>query len=110
MSDIEAQFTDAQNYVNDPNIEIAWAIKASEIASVHMNILMSVDTTKLKLNKYQDDVYKLFRVAFPDMDTNEVKLKGDNKEKWRQFCEHFKETMEDYNFGTINYWLSILIF
>uniref|UniRef100_A0A1I8BU19 Polysacc_synt_4 domain-containing protein n=1 Tax=Meloidogyne hapla TaxID=6305 RepID=A0A1I8BU19_MELHA len=94
----------AQNCVNDPNIEIAWAIKASEFSSVHMNILMSVDTTKLKLNKYQDDVYKYFREMFPDMDvfeTNEVQLKGGNKEKWRQFCEYFKETVDDYNFGTM---------
>uniref|UniRef100_A0A915PAA6 Polysaccharide biosynthesis domain-containing protein n=1 Tax=Meloidogyne floridensis TaxID=298350 RepID=A0A915PAA6_9BILA len=104
MSDIATQFNDAQNYINDPNIEIAWAIKASEYSSVHMNILMSVDTTKLKLNKFQDDVYKYFRELFPDMDVfeiNEVKLKGENKEKWRQFCEHFKETVDDYNFGTM---------
>ncbi|CAK5076551.1 unnamed protein product [Meloidogyne enterolobii] len=65
---------------------------------------MSVDTTKLKLNKFQDDVYKYFREVFPDMDVfeiNEVQLKGENKEKWRQFCEHFKETVDDYNFGTM---------
>jgi len=37
-----------------------------------MNILMSVDTTKLKLNKFQDDVYKYFREVFPDMDIFEV--------------------------------------
>jgi hypothetical protein len=37
-----------------------------------MNILMSVNTTKLKLNKYQDDVYKHFREIFPDMDVFEV--------------------------------------
>ena len=33
--------------------------------------------------------------------TNEIQLKGDNKEKWRQFCEYYKETMDDYNFGAM---------
>jgi hypothetical protein len=32
---------------------------------------------------------------------DEVDLKGENKEKWRHFCDYFKETVEDYNFGTM---------
>jgi hypothetical protein len=41
MSDIVTQISDdAQNYVNDPNIEIAWAIKASETASVYVNLFI----------------------------------------------------------------------
>jgi len=39
MSDIATQFNDAQNYINDPNIEIAWAIKASEYSSVHVYLI-----------------------------------------------------------------------
>lgn len=30
----------------------------------------------------------------------EDNLKGDNKERWREFCEHFKN-VDDYNLGTI---------
>jgi hypothetical protein len=37
----------------------AWAIKAAEAASVHMNLIMSpaLDTTKLKLNKHQAYIF-----------------------------------------------------
>ncbi|KAI1718063.1 polysaccharide biosynthesis domain-containing protein [Ditylenchus destructor] len=105
MADLATQLhDDPQNYVNDQNVEVAWAIKAAESASIHMNLLLAVqDTTKLRLNKHQDEIYAKFRELFRDMDVENVtedNLKGDNKERWREFCEHFKN-VDDYNLGTI---------
>lgn len=30
-----------------------------------------------------------------------MELKGTNKEIWRNYCEFFKETVDEYNLGTI---------
>lgn len=88
-------FGDADKYVNDESIEMAWAIKAGEHSEVHMNLIMRCDTKILRLNKHQDHILKAFREAFPDLDVEEVtpsSLKdGDAKDKWRVFCEQFKE-------------------
>lgn len=75
MADLETQLNDnPENYINDTNIEIAWAIKASEMASIHMNLLLSVNPTKLNLNKHQESVYKKFRELFPDLNVERVKF------------------------------------
>uniref|UniRef100_A0A0K0E7T2 Polysacc_synt_4 domain-containing protein n=1 Tax=Strongyloides stercoralis TaxID=6248 RepID=A0A0K0E7T2_STRER len=104
MADLETQLTaPAEDYINDPSIELAWAMKASERASIHQNLLLNCDTKTLKLNKYQDNIYKQFREIFPDLNIEmitEEQLKGDNKVKWHDFCEGFKE-VDDYNMGTL---------
>ena len=65
--------TDADNYVNDPAIEMAWAIKAAEAASIHMNLLLAVeDTRQLKLNKMQEEIHAKFREKFPDLSVERV--------------------------------------
>uniref|UniRef100_A0A183BVG0 Polysacc_synt_4 domain-containing protein n=1 Tax=Globodera pallida TaxID=36090 RepID=A0A183BVG0_GLOPA len=53
------------------------------------------------LNKHQNEVYSRFRELFPDLDVDENELKNENKEKWRAFCESFRKTVEDYNYGTM---------
>lgn len=75
MTDLETQLSDPnpENYINDANIEMAWAIKASEMASIHMNLLLSVDPSKLKLNKHQENVYKKFREIFPELNVERVR-------------------------------------
>ncbi|VDK65413.1 unnamed protein product [Anisakis simplex] len=82
--DIAAQLSgDAQQYVNDPSCEVAWACKAAERASIHMNLLLGCNT---------------------DMNVESItekELKGENKEKWFTFCDKFKDSVEEYNLGTI---------
>ncbi|VDM76351.1 unnamed protein product [Strongylus vulgaris] len=91
----EIDYGDASKYANDAAIEMAWATKAAERANVHMNLLMCCDTRALRLNKLQDVIHTSFRNSFPDLDVHkvtEVELKHDGmKEKWHEFCEHFKE-------------------
>lgn len=45
-----------------------------ERASVHMNILLSIDTNKLKLTKEQGDIYQKFREFFPKLDVEKVSI------------------------------------
>uniref|UniRef100_A0A7I4XWN2 Polysacc_synt_4 domain-containing protein n=1 Tax=Haemonchus contortus TaxID=6289 RepID=A0A7I4XWN2_HAECO len=103
MDDID--YGDASRYVNDASIEMAWAMKAAERANVHMNLIMCCDTRVLRLNKLQDVIHTSFRNTFPDLDVHkvtEVELKhGGMKEKWHDFCESFKEVVEDYSLGTL---------
>uniref|UniRef100_A0A0N4ZX73 Polysacc_synt_4 domain-containing protein n=1 Tax=Parastrongyloides trichosuri TaxID=131310 RepID=A0A0N4ZX73_PARTI len=104
MANLETQLTaPAEDYINDPAIEYAWAMKASERASIHQNLLINCDTKTLKLNKYQDIIYEKFREVFPNLDievVTEEQLKGDNKKIWHDFCESFSE-VDDYNMGSL---------
>ncbi|CAP36963.1 Protein CBG19750 [Caenorhabditis briggsae] len=103
--DTEVDYGDADKYVNDESIEMAWAIKAGERAEVHMNLITRCDTRVLRLNKHQDLILAEFRKSFPDLNVEEVttSLVKDNgaKETWREFCEQFKEIVEDYSMGTL---------
>ncbi|XP_014478970.1 PREDICTED: protein PBDC1 [Dinoponera quadriceps] len=95
----------AEEFVNDPSVERMWAMKAMEHAEVYFNILCSVDPKLLRLTPHDDLIYKTFRETFPDMKVdkiNEEELKShEQKEKWRPFCQQFKDTVEDYSFGTL---------
>ena len=116
MSSDCVQDSGAEEYVNDSSIEMAWAIRAAECASIHMNILISApDTRNLKLNKMQNEVYKRFRELFVEFDVEKVfaytrpayilpnpsiQVKEEDlksatmKEKWRGFCEELKDSIE----------------
>ncbi|XP_046663340.1 protein PBDC1 isoform X1 [Homalodisca vitripennis] len=95
----------AEEFENDPTVEAMWAIKAYEHAEIYFNILCSVDPRLLRLTPNDDAIYKAFRDEFPNMDVkvlNEDEMKSaEGKEKWRPFCEKFKNCVEDYSFGTL---------
>ncbi|XP_075223962.1 protein PBDC1 [Lycorma delicatula] len=95
----------AEEFDNDPSVEAMWAIKAYEHAEIYFNILCSVDPKILRLTPHDEEIYKAFRVEFPDMKIdkiNEDEMKSpEGKEKWRPFCEKFKNVVEDYSFGTL---------
>ncbi|VDN21934.1 unnamed protein product [Gongylonema pulchrum] len=79
-------------------------LKAAERASIHMSLLMACDTKMLTMHKKHNDIYEKFREMFPDLNVErvtEVELKGENKQRWYTFCEHFREEIKDYNLGTI---------
>jgi len=95
----------AEEFENDATVEAMWAMKAFEHAEIYFNILCSVDPKILKLTPHDDVLYKTFREMFPDMKLDvlvEDEIKSpEGKEKWRGFCEKFKEMVEDYSFGTL---------
>uniref|UniRef100_A0A914VHD9 Polysaccharide biosynthesis domain-containing protein n=1 Tax=Plectus sambesii TaxID=2011161 RepID=A0A914VHD9_9BILA len=105
-ADIAGQLSrPAEEYVNDPETELAWAMKAYEHARVHMNLLSAVDPNALRLSRHDNEIYEKFRADFPDFPLRfipEEALKSpENKEKWRNFIEAQKDKCDDFNFGTL---------
>ncbi|XP_065649309.1 protein PBDC1 isoform X2 [Hydra vulgaris] len=95
----------ANNYVNDSSVELLWAMKAHKHAEVYMKLLKAVDSSKVKLTKYDDLIYRMFKKDFSDINVEQLDedmFKSKTaKEKWRPFCEDFKGKIESYNFGTL---------
>ncbi|XP_034341763.1 protein PBDC1 isoform X1 [Arvicanthis niloticus] len=94
-----------ESYGNDPDIEMAWAIRAMQHAEVYYKLISSVDPQFLKLTKVDDQIYSEFREIFETLrvdvlDPEELKSES-AKEKWRPFCLKFEGIVEDYNYGTL---------
>lgn len=95
----------AESYGNDPDIEMAWAMRAMQHAEVYYRLISSVDPQFLKLTKVDDLIYSEFRQNFEELkidvlDPEELKSES-AKEKWRPFCLKFEGIVEDYNHGTL---------
>uniref|UniRef100_A0A2C9JV50 Polysaccharide biosynthesis domain-containing protein n=1 Tax=Biomphalaria glabrata TaxID=6526 RepID=A0A2C9JV50_BIOGL len=105
LQQIGASLSRPEELENNSQIEMQWALKAMDHATIHYNLISSVDPTCLRLTRIDDKLYHQFREEFPDLDVaklNEDQLKSaDAKEKWRNFCEKFKGEIEDYNMGTL---------
>ncbi|XP_005413152.2 PREDICTED: protein PBDC1-like [Chinchilla lanigera] len=95
----------AESYGNDPDIEMAWAMRAMQHAEVYYKLISSVDPQFLKLTKVDDQIYSEFREHFEKLKIDVLdpeELKSDSaKEKWRPFCLKFSGIVEDYNYGTL---------
>lgn len=68
-------------------------------------IICSVDPKLLRLTPHDEQIYKTFRDFFPDLKVDKIvedELKSaEGKQKWRPYCEQFKDVVEDYSFGTL---------
>ncbi|KAM6985404.1 protein PBDC1 [Aplochiton taeniatus] len=95
----------AEEYCNDPQLEVMWAMKAYNHAEVYFNLISSVDPTFLKLTKVDDQIYTSFRETFGDLNIKQLdpdSLKSpESKEKWRPWCNQFDGIVEDFNYGTL---------
>ncbi|XP_008835896.1 protein PBDC1 isoform X2 [Nannospalax galili] len=105
MSLAHALSLPAESYGNDPDIEMAWAMKAMQHAEVYYRLISSVDPKFLKLTKVDDQIYTEFRENFGKLKVDVLdpeELKSESaKEKWRPFCLKFEGIVEDYNYGTL---------
>lgn len=95
----------AEEFGNDSRVEALWAMKAMEHAEVYFNILCSVDPKTIpRLSARDADISEKFNESFPDLNLRkltESDLKsGNNKEKWRKFCDEFKD-LDDFSFATL---------
>lgn len=97
--------TDASKYENRADVEMEWAVKAYHHAETYFNLVSSVDPKILKLTKCDSDIYTHFRDEFPDVKVDVIDVdamkSAEGKEKWRTFCEFYKEKVTDYNMGTL---------
>lgn len=98
----------AQNLVE---IEKQFAVKAVEHAQTYWNLLEKVDPKVLRLTKLDDEIFDHMKKDFPELfeepyaritklDEEWMKSK-EGKERWRKFIESYKDTVKDYNFGSL---------
>ena len=96
---------DTVQYGNEDGIELAWAEKAFAHTRIYFKLICSINCTKLRLTKFDDELYHQFLVSFPRVKIdviNENKLKSEVvKRRWRGYCQLFEYHVEDYNFGTL---------
>ncbi|KAL6942424.1 hypothetical protein ACO0QE_003599 [Hanseniaspora vineae] len=100
---------DAENADNLEDIEKQFAVVAVEQAETYWNLLNSIPGSKLKLTKFDDEIYNSFIVLFPEyQDVERVKKFTEDelktkeaKEKWRNWTKLFEEKIADFNFGTL---------
>ncbi|CAL9738488.1 hypothetical protein MOSE0_N12552 [Monosporozyma servazzii] len=105
---MSAKTFDANEADNLEDIERSFAVIAVEQAETYWSLLTKMKGSKLRLTKYDDDIYNKFIEHFPEykdiervrkFDEEELKSKI-AKERWRKYIALF-ETIEDYNFGTL---------
>ncbi|KAI0342492.1 DUF757-domain-containing protein [Trametopsis cervina] len=98
----------AQNAVE---IEKQFAVRAVEHAQTYWNLLEKVPPTQLKLTRLDDEIFDHLKKDFPELfeepyekitklDEEWMKSK-DGKERWRKFIETYKDSVKDYNFGSL---------
>uniref|UniRef100_A0A2K6TY08 Polysaccharide biosynthesis domain-containing protein n=1 Tax=Saimiri boliviensis boliviensis TaxID=39432 RepID=A0A2K6TY08_SAIBB len=90
---------------HNPDIEMAWAMRAMQHAEVYYKLISSVDPQFLKLTKVDDQIYSEFqknceKLKIDVLDPEELKSES-AKEKWRPFCCKFNGIVEDFNYGTL---------
>ncbi|AMD21398.1 HER119Cp [Eremothecium sinecaudum] len=104
MSTFNAETAD-----NLEDIEKQFAVVAVEQAETYWNLITKVPGSKLRLTKYDDEIYEAFQSHFPEYTDvnrlakfNEEELKSPvAKDRWRKFISLFEEKIEDFNFGTL---------
>ncbi|KAJ3067371.1 polysaccharide biosynthesis domain containing protein 1 [Podochytrium sp. JEL0797] len=96
----------AETAENHEDVEKIWSVKALHHAEIYFNIISSTDASKLRLTRYDDEIYVEFKAAFPEINVNELKeiedFKTDAaKEKWREWVKKFEGKIVDFNYGTL---------
>eukprot|EP00794_Sanderia_malayensis_P005144 gene5144-5794_t len=96
---------DASNFGNDQSYEQMWAMKTFKYAETHFKLISAFDPSKLRLTKYDDQVYRMLKRYFKNLKIDVVEISElkdeEAKARWRPFCEMFKGKVEDFNFGTL---------
>lgn len=100
---------DAENADNLEDIEKQFAVKVVQQVEVYWNLLQKIPGSKLKLTKYDQEIYDDFLADFPEykdeeklnnLDEDEIK-NHKNKARWRAFFKKWEKKIDDYNFGTV---------
>ena len=96
---------DPETAENHPDIEKQWAVKALHQAETYFKLISSIDPSKVKLTRLDDEIYNHFKSQFPHIDLLQLNVDQDfksktAKEEWRAFLSKY-ETVADHNFGTL---------
>ncbi|KAF2151944.1 DUF757-domain-containing protein [Myriangium duriaei CBS 260.36] len=96
----------AEQADNFEDIEKQFAVKVVGQMSTYWSILEKMPGSKLRLTKFDDEIYEHFKKEFPDWDPkatiNEDEMKSKaGKEKWRNFINQYEKKVDDFNFGTM---------
>ncbi|RKF60002.1 Protein PBDC1-like protein [Erysiphe neolycopersici] len=97
---------DSEQAENLEDIEKQFAVKAVQHMTTYWGLLENVPGSKLKLTKFDDEIYEHLKRDFPEFDPeatiNEDEMKSKRgKERWRKFMMAYEKKVDDYNFGTI---------
>lgn len=96
---------------NDEGIEKRWAEMAVRYTSTIEKLLVAAGRRSLdhlhrfRFTPIDNDIYKKFRMIFPDMDVCRLdiaKLKSpEEKQKWYFILESWKTVLKEYDMGTL---------
>lgn len=91
---------------NFEDIEKQFAVKAVQHMETYWNILEKIPGSKLRLTKFDDEIYEHLKKDFPEFDAsatlNEDEMKSKaGKERWRNFIKEYEKKVDDYNFGAL---------
>lgn len=96
---------DAARYQNNAEVEMIWAMKAQHQAETYFKLISAMDASRLRLTKYDDDIYRQFKCYFKALKVDVIRVEDfkseDAKLKWRPFCNMYEGKVEDFNFGTL---------
>lgn len=100
---------DPEKAENLEDIEKQFAVVAVEQAETYWNLITKVSGSRLRLTKYDDEIYETFMEHFPEFNNveklkkfseEELKTK-EAKERWRKYINLFEKKIDDFNFGTL---------
>lgn len=97
---------DPEQAENFEDIEKQFAVKVVQHMETYWSILEKVPGSKLRLTKFDDDIYEHLKKDFPEFDANATINEDDmkskeGKERWRKFINEYEKKVEDFNFGTM---------
>jgi hypothetical protein len=72
----------------------------------YWKILEKVPGSKLRLTKFDDEIYEHFKKDFPEWDPKatideEAMKNKEGKERWRKFINAYDKKIDDFNYGTV---------
>lgn len=80
-------------------------MKAQHQAETYFKLISAMDASRLRLTKYDDDIYRQFKRYFKTLKVDVIRVEDfkseDAKLKWRPFCNMYEGKVEDFNFGTL---------
>lgn len=96
---------------NERSIEERWAETAAKYAEIIEKLMVaagrkSIDHLhRMRFTPMDNEMYKIFRTAFPEMNVKSIDVASlkskEEKAKWYLILESWKDSLRDYNSGTL---------